>query len=379
MVSQETILDLTELIYAAAVDASLWPRFLEAFSAALGGGAPCLTIPHPVAGLPPSAVTYGFEGDAVRDHAAYYRAIDPFQEPIQNEATGVVDFGERYVDRSELERSEIFNDWYRPNGLSSDSLGGVVLRRGGIASILGVYQPSSARPLERDDRELARLLMPHLARAFEIHCRLGKAGATADAVLGVLDQLAFGVILLDGAGRIVAANRRAREIASRKDGLLLCRGEVRATRPPDTSEIRRLVADVVGPDAGRDPGAGGAVALGREPPKRPLTLLVSPLRLVDAGPDVTGLAGVVFVDDPDDPGPVSEALLRDLYGLTPRQAEVASLLAEGHTIAEVGDILGISVNTVKVRLQEVFAKTDTHRQSEISRLFARACSIRRMR
>jgi DNA-binding CsgD family transcriptional regulator/PAS domain-containing protein len=377
MALEQTVLELTELIYAAAVDASQWPRFLEAFSMALGGSATCLTVAHPTPGHPPVPVTHGLEDAAVRDHAEHYLAVDPFQEPIQREAEGVLDFGERYITRSELERTEIFNDWYRPNGLVADTLGGVVMRRDGIPSILGVYRPRTARALEREHQELGRLLMPHLKRAFQIHCRLADANATAAALLGTLDQLAFGVILVDGGGRVVAVNRRAREIASRKDGLLLGRSEVRASRPSDTRAIRRLVADVVGHGAGREPGPGGTVSVRRPSPRRPLALLVSPLRIADADPCFRTVAGAIFVDDPDDPGSVSEELLRDLYGLTPREAEVAAQLGGGRTLPEVGEVLGISVNTVKVRLQEVFAKTETHRQADLSRLLARVSWIRR--
>lgn len=371
----ETVLELTELIYAAAVDPSQWPRFLEAFSAAVGGSTTCLTVAHPTPGLPPMAFTHGLDETAVRDHAEHYVAVDPFQGPIQREAEGVLEFGDRYVPRGELERTEIFNDWYRPNGLAADSLGGVVMRREGIPSIIGVYRPRTARALERGDRELGVLLMPHLKRAFQIHCRLGQADATAAAALGTLDQLAFGVILVDGDGRVVAVNRRAREIASKKDGILLGRCEIRASRSSDTTAIRRLVADVVGRGPGREPGSGGTVAVRRSAPRRPLALLVCPLRIVD--PDFHTVAGAIFVDDPGDPASVSEELLRDLYGLTPREAEVAVQLGGGRTLPEVGQMLGISVNTVKARLQEVFAKTETHRQADLSRLLARASWIRR--
>jgi len=376
MATQKTVLELIELIYEAAVDASRWPRFLAAFSSALGGSATCLTVADRAPGARLMAVTHGLSETAVRDHANHYVAVDPFQDPIQHEAEGKMEFGERYIPKSELERTEIFNDWYRPNGLAADSLGGVVMRRDGVPSILGVYRPRSVRPLEGEDRDLASLLMPHLKRALQIHCRLGEAGATSAALLATLDHLAFGVVLVDARGRVVATNRAAREIASRKDGIVLGRGEIRADRSSDTTAIRRLVADVVASGAARAPGAGGIVVVRRSPPRRPLALLVSPLRMAtDVG--IPSAAGVIFIDDLDDPAPVSADDLRDLYGLTPRQAEVAAQLSAGRTLSEVSEVLGISVNTVKVRLQEVFAKTETHRQAELSRILARASSIRR--
>jgi DNA-binding NarL/FixJ family response regulator len=52
--------------------------------------------------------------------------------------------------------------------------------------------------------------------------------------------------------------------------------------------------------------------------------------------------------------------------LTPRQYEVASLVARGATNAEIASALGISMNTVKKLLKDVFQRLDLTSRTELA-------------
>ncbi len=52
--------------------------------------------------------------------------------------------------------------------------------------------------------------------------------------------------------------------------------------------------------------------------------------------------------------------------LTPRQLEIAQLAARGDTNAEIAAHLGISINTVKVRLKQVFERLDVCNRTELA-------------
>lgn len=52
--------------------------------------------------------------------------------------------------------------------------------------------------------------------------------------------------------------------------------------------------------------------------------------------------------------------------LTPRQTEIAQLAALGQTNAEIAATLGISVNTVKARLKEVFERLAVSNRTELA-------------
>ena len=77
---------------------------------------------------------------------------------------------------------------------------------------------------------------------------------------------------------------------------------------------------------------------------------------------------MVFVTDPERISVAGEDTLRMLFGLTGAEATLTRLLAEGVTLVEAGDRLGVGRETVRKRLKTIFAKTNTHRQAELVRL-----------
>jgi DNA-binding CsgD family transcriptional regulator len=57
--------------------------------------------------------------------------------------------------------------------------------------------------------------------------------------------------------------------------------------------------------------------------------------------------------------------------LTARQYEIGELASRGLTNIEIADTLGISINTVKVRLKQVFARLNASNRTELSHLLRR--------
>jgi DNA-binding CsgD family transcriptional regulator len=61
--------------------------------------------------------------------------------------------------------------------------------------------------------------------------------------------------------------------------------------------------------------------------------------------------------------------------LAPRQHEIASLAARGRTNAEIADELGISINTVKVRLKHVFERLAVSNRTELANTLRRLAPL----
>jgi DNA-binding CsgD family transcriptional regulator len=57
--------------------------------------------------------------------------------------------------------------------------------------------------------------------------------------------------------------------------------------------------------------------------------------------------------------------LERLYGMTAAECRVAAAVCAGETLCAVGERLGVSENTVKTQLQNVYQKTGTHRQAQL--------------
>jgi DNA-binding CsgD family transcriptional regulator len=67
---------------------------------------------------------------------------------------------------------------------------------------------------------------------------------------------------------------------------------------------------------------------------------------------------------------VPEHYLRRLYGLTAAEAAVAVQIARGEGLQAAADNLRVTLPTVRTHLQRVFAKTQTRRQAELTRVIA---------
>ena len=112
------------------------------------------------------------------------------------------------------------------------------------------------------------------------------------------------------------------------------------------------------------------MALARPAPRRPLSVLVTPL-IIESTWFVTGRpAAIVFVADPDGAPRTAQDQLRDLHRLTPAEAAVAMAIARGEGLQAVANELDISLTTARTHLQHVFEKTETRRQAELVRLIA---------
>ena len=77
---------------------------------------------------------------------------------------------------------------------------------------------------------------------------------------------------------------------------------------------------------------------------------------------------MIFLTDPAARTDTPPARLRQRYGLTEMEAEIASRLVGGMALAEIGNDLGITIHTVRGHLKRLFAKTGTHRQAELLRV-----------
>ncbi len=172
----------------------------------------------------------------------------------------------------------------------------------------------------------------------------------------VMDCFRIGVILAGAGGRVLAANRPAQEIISLKDGLEFNHEFLRTALPQETSALRNSIG------AGRAPVF---LSLSRPSGKRPLSVLIRSLSQDRDASSSEWPVAVVFVSDPDQRLDMDPAGVKVLYGLTPAEAAVASLVAAGRPVVEAARRLGVQTNTVRIQLKQVYAKTGARRQSAL--------------
>jgi DNA-binding CsgD family transcriptional regulator len=224
----------------------------------------------------------------------------------------------------------------------------------------------AAAEFEPEHLDRLRRIAPHLVRAASVSLRLSRSevGRIADAE--ALDHLAQGVLIVAADGEVLLANKAAESLLAEADGIRTEKSLLRANAPAVTGRFQGLIAAA----AKRSGAISGMMALPRPIPRRALSVLVAPLAIESTWFLTSRPAAIVFLADPDGVPPVVQDQLRNLYGLTPAEAGVATAVARGAGLQAAADELRISLATARTHLQHVFEKTETRRQAELVRLIA---------
>ena len=76
----------------------------------------------------------------------------------------------------------------------------------------------------------------------------------------------------------------------------------------------------------------------------------------------------IFVSDPGHAISVDRERLQRFYKLTPAEARLAALLAEGKHLDDAAATLAITLHTARTHLKRIFSKTDVQSQADLVRL-----------
>lgn len=281
---------------------------------------------------------------------------------------GTVVLREQDMTDEEWHRCGLYREIYKPVG-AYHGLGAFILKTGSHVGFLGANRVKARGRFTNADIGLVRRTMPHLERALQVFLRLACLQSQTVAHQMLWDTLPFGVVLLDRGGGVLWTNREAGVILARADGLSIHHKYLSAASPVENGELEKLIRAAIATSEGHGAQAGAPLCVSRPSLARSLSLLVAPIRMEHAF--VQKPVAVVFISDPErEPEAVPEMLKR-LYGLTAREAEVAGLLMQGIELREAAGQLGVSMHTARTHLRLIFEKTDTHRQGELVHLLLR--------
>ena len=358
---------LTALLYEGPLETPPFQRFLAAMRDWLGADAASILVERQHRQLPDILLNLGgTPGGVARYREASFRD-DPFIElPL-----GIVRTFHEHLGPDGLARSGFFRDYLVPTGYIF-LLGADLVEAGGER-----IRIRASRLAERGDfgpEEKAKLasLLPDLGRALDLFLRLSRLEAECTLYAALCSRLAIGVMLVDRSARLLEANDAARSVLARREVLMLAEGKLRLVDERHSRELATLIA-----------GNADAAAAGTAPPTiralrierdtgQGVGLIVRPAPSApQLGAALSGMA-VVIIADPDHPvAPPPQALV-ELFRLTPAEAELSVLLAQGLDLDEASEALGVAKNTARAQLRAIFAKTGVTRQSALVRLLLRS-------
>ena len=226
-------------------------------------------------------------------------------------------------------------------------------------------------PVDGDGWSSARLdsirrLLPHIRQSVRVQQALAGANALGASLAKLLDATGLGIVHLDGRGRIVAANDRARDLLRTGDGLFDEGGFLYARTPGDNAELQRLLTRALPPFGAQ--GAGGSTMVTRSSVLSPLVLHVNPVGRQETDWRVWPVATLVLVVDPAGQTRIDPAVAAAALGLTGMESRVAVLLAEGMNVREVAAATDRRESTIRSHVKHMFDKHGLSRQAELVHL-----------
>jgi DNA-binding CsgD family transcriptional regulator len=256
---------------------------------------------------------------------------------------------ERVIGSENIARSRLYQDFIRPMG--DDTFRALGLPFEGVAGKGAITFQRGEHQARFGNEEIARLVQaaPELAQLFILRshmARLDQAVVQRGAALDAMDEP---LLIVRRDARLVHANCGA-ELELRLARVIeLHGGMVRAVGRDDRGPFRAMLAAAGAGD--RAPGGG--------------------VRMVDAKGNAIEALAVALLD-----GTVLVSLgatrtagmgerLREIYGLSPGEADVAIRLWAGETVDQIAAGRGTSRHTVRLQVRAICDKMGCSRQVEI--------------
>lgn len=214
-------------------------------------------------------------------------------------------------------------------------------------------------------KALFGLISPHVVRATRIARALRMAKDAAETFQGFLDAIALPMLVSDCDGRLIFSNAAGKRLLER-NVLFRLDGEnhLHMIQPEDTREIRARIEGIE-----RDQVPAG---LRVDHEDGAVSLCIAPFHpsMADAAEadqdlfDARRMFAIFVGSQGDDP--INPGLLRDVFELTPREAEVCSLAMTGQSPAEISTRTGRAEKTIRNQIQSVYEKVGVSSSTELT-------------
>lgn len=268
-----------------------------------------------------------------------------------------------HISEREWERAAYFQDFFAR--LGQRWLAGAMARSGRDTEVsIAFSRRLGAEPFGRAEARFITHLLPHVRRAASVALKLGSLGSAAPVPLSSgLAMSRTPASLVDAEARIHWVNPAGEELIAQCPDLSVEAGRLTLIEPDAQDALRRLVGETVNKATFETPAA--LITLESEsvlyelevlPASLPSGALVGTTSLALIMMRRRGLADGVG------------ARLRDLYELTGAEADLALLIARGHSIDQAAEARGVRVSTVRAQMRSIFSKTGVNRANALAAL-----------
>ncbi|SRR5690554_434118 len=302
-----------------------------------------------------------------RGTVKYFRYLQS-DTPFSNMPVDTVFTVDDVMSPSEWENCSYYRDYSRLNdvyhvlGADISTMDAGVLR-------FRITRSHSQAPFSGEDKHLCSRLLPHLRRSLHVHNLLGRSESLGNLYADAVNRLSIATLVLDESGSVLQLNDVARELLSQADGLKLVGSRLEASYPSDNRELHKLIRDaLVSKDAEQPQETREALSIARPSGEVSLGVVVEPIPGAEWAEGRGQPAVMVYIRDAVGKSQVDNRVAKELFNFTPAETALALELANGLSLEEAAEKLGIMRNTARAHLRAIFSKTGVRRQAELVRI-----------
>lgn len=361
--------DLDRLIrdcYKGPLEERPWQSFMQGLQKALSAPYVTLLLRPPKAGdtgVVLNVVLYS--GDAYKRYNEHYFAQDPFVDLPPGEVLTV----DEVVDINDYKKSDYYQHYLKKVDVEY-ILGADLVDGNGYSTQLRVSRGARHENFNAQDKKLIAAILPHLQQSIELYTRIAHAQAKSEAYQQAFDQMEMGCIILDQKLQVLSSNQAATDLIRQRFGLAMQERFLCVGNREENRAFKALVQEMLG-NKQRDIASDvRAFRVSLPQSVTGLGLLcraLPPAMTPDAGPSVA-----IFISHPEKNRLSRVEILQQLFELTTAEARLALLLANGLSLDEAAEELGVTRNTAKSHLSATFSKTGVTRQPALVQLILRS-------
>lgn len=315
-----------------------------------------------------SQMAYNLDPSSQKAWVENFANISPLLPLERIARPGEVMTGSPVIASDAYQHSMFYNEWARKRD-HYDYIGVILKKENAAMDYFAILRPHGAGLVTPFEVEQMKMIAPHLKRAYLVSNLLNEYRTQIDSLGNVIANAGFGVVLATPDGHVLYANDAAEALMRLRRGLCCRQGRISATDVKTAQQLQALIAAASLPANGIL--SGGSMILLDQEGEGSFVVHVVPV----SRPSATRLAfqerlvtGLFIVDRNRGAGDRVNAFAR-LFGLTAAEARVLAALISGEGLTSAAERLAMTEPTARTHLRHILAKTDTHRQAELMRLF----------
>ncbi|TCS92333.1 DNA-binding CsgD family transcriptional regulator [Pseudofulvimonas gallinarii] len=359
---------LIHALYAAVGDDAAWNEVVRQLATACGAGTAMLVVKGEHQRDQAFYAAWNHPEASARAYSDHWWRHDPFvRVGVQRGlfVAGTVMLGSELVPPRQLLRTAFYRNFLRH--IPARHLLTCVVSDGQTPdqippTHLSLFRPDGEADFDAADKHWLATLLPHLQRAFRQHWRVRRLQEQVDLYRSGLDELDFGVLLLDPALRVHYANPAARRLLDEN------RAKPILSLPRNDALAHLL----------REAGGEGAQprVLVLETHGRRLLAMTAPMPVQRPAWSPSRPDTMLLLTDQDDTPATLLDFLAQGFGLSRAEARLLPGIYRGQPLGEIADALGIKPSTARSQLSSILARTGCQRQQDLLRLLGKLPPLR---